>query len=209
MDKQYILAHDTGTGGDKAVITDLQGRVIQSAYRSYPVYYPRPDWAEQEPGELWEAVAATTREVIEQARINPAAILGVGISAQMFNLLPVDEACEPVTPMISWLDVRSVPQADRLLTGDMPAFLFRKTGNIPTAKDIIPKVLWLKEECPRLWARTARLFDCKEYILYKLTGKIGIDWHGASVFFLLDPYQKTWSKEVCQALGIPLEMLPP
>ena len=209
MDKPYILAHDTGTGGDKAVITDLQGRVIQSAYRPYRVYYPRPEWAEQKPDELWEAVAETTREVIEKARINPAQILGVGISAQMFNLLPVDEACEPVTPMISWLDVRSVSQADRLMTGDMPAFLFQKTGNVPTAKDVIPKMLWLKEECPDLWARTAKLFDCKEYILYKLTGKIGIDWHGASVFFLFDPYQKTWSKEVCQALGIPLEMLPP
>jgi xylulokinase len=209
MEKKYLLAHDTGTGGDKAVLTDLQGRILQSAYQDYPVHYPRPDWAEQDPATLWNAVAETTRQVIEKAGINPHEIAGVGISAQMFNLLPVDEHCEPVSPMLSWLDIRSVSQADRLLNGSLPGFLFEKTGNIPTAKDVIPKILWLKEERPDLWSRTAWLLDCKEYILYRLTGRIAIDWHGASVFFLFDPYRKRWSEEVCDALGIPSEMLPP
>jgi xylulokinase len=183
--------------------------VIQSAYQDYPVYYPQTDWAEQDPQEIWRAFAATTRQVIEKSAIDPEEILGVGISAQMFNLLPVDERGRPVTPMLSWLDVRSVRQADRLLSGGTPAFLFQKTGNIPTAKDVIPKILWLKEERPELWRRTAWLLDCKESLLYQLTGKIAIDWHGASVFFLFDPLKKTWSEEVCRALGIPVEKLPP
>jgi len=206
---KYLLAHDTGTGGDKAVLTDLQGRIIHSRYQPYPVHYPRPDWAEQDPEELWRAVAGTTRAVIEAAGIDPAEILGVGISAQMFNLLPVDEAGTPLMPMLSWLDVRSVKQADRLLAGDLPAFLFQHTGNIPTAKDVIPKILWLQEERPDLWDRTAYLLDCKEYILFRLTGRVTTDYHGASVYFLFDPYQKAWSREACQALGIPLGRLPP
>ena len=68
MSGKYILAHDTGTGGDKAVLTDLEGRVVESAYRPYEVYYPRSDWAEQDPDELWQAFAATTREVIAEVR---------------------------------------------------------------------------------------------------------------------------------------------
>jgi xylulokinase len=208
MQKKFILAHDTGTGGDKAVLTTLEGQILQSAYQPYEVYYPQPDWAEQHPEELWQAVTKTTRQVIQQASINPGEILGVGISAQMFNLLPVDERCRPVSPMLSWLDVRSVNQADRLLNQGTQSFLFNHTGNIPTAKDIIPKILWLKEERPDLWERTAWLLDCKEYILFRLTGKIAIDWHGASVFFLFDPYKKTWSEEVCARLQIPLEKLP-
>ena len=209
MNKRYILTHDTGTGGDKAVLTDLRGRIVDSAYQAYGLNYPRPDWAEQDPDELWKAVANTTRLVIEKTGVDPGEILGVGISAQMFNLLPVDERGQPLTPMLSWLDVRSVAQADRLLAGSTPAFLFQHTGNIPTAKDIIPKVLWLKEERPDVWARTARLLDCKEYILYKLTGRIATDWHGASVYFLFDPHRKVWSEPVCRRLGIPIEMLPP
>jgi xylulokinase len=111
--------------------------------------------------------------------------------------------------MLSWLDLRSVAQADRLLEGEMPAFLYRHTGNIPTAKDVPPKILWLKEQRPEIWERTAYLFDCKEYILAKLTGRAVTDWVGASCYFLFDPYKKAWSEEVCKALGIPIDKLPP
>jgi xylulokinase len=208
MVKKYILAHDTGTGGDKAVLTDLRGQIIHSRYQDYGLSYPHPEWVEQDPDELWRAVAQTTHQVIAEAGVDPDEILGVGVSAQMFNLLPVDENCRPLTPMMSWLDMRSISQADRILVGDTPGFLFQYTGNIPTAKDIIPKVLWLKEERPDLWQRTYKLLDCKEYILYKLTGMVGIDWHGASVYFLFDPIHKTWSAPACQRLGIPVEMLP-
>lgn len=209
MQKKYILAHDTGTGGDKAVITDLQGKVIHSVYQSYGLEYPRAEWVEQDPDELWAAVAATTRRVIQESGVGPAEILGVGISAQMFNTLPVDEQCKPLTPMLSWLDLRSVRQADRLMAGETPALLFKYTGNIPTAKDVPPKMLWLKEEAPQVWARTAYLFDCKEYLVYQLTGKVATDWVGASAYFLFDPHQKAWSQEACRLLGIPMEKLPP
>jgi len=205
---RYILAHDTGTGGDKAVLTDLRGNIIHSHYLPYEVEYPEPEWAEQDPGALWDAVARTTRLVISEAGIDNREIVGISISAQMFNLLPVDENYRPLTKMISWLDMRSMPQADRILEEVGADFLFKCTGNIPTAKDIIPKIIWLKEERPEIWKRTHKLLDCKEYIIYRLTGKCAIDWHGASVYFLFDPYRKEWSQEACQALGIPVEMLP-
>lgn len=207
--KKYILAHDAGTGGNKAVLCDLQGKVLYSAYQAYGISYPQPEWVEQDPDEIWRSVAATSHTVIQESGINPAEILGVGVSAQMWNILPVDEKGQALTPMLSWLDLRSIRQADRLTSGDMSAFLFKHTGNIPTAKDSIPKILWLKEERPEIWDRTAYLLDCKEYILFKLTGKIAIDWVGASAYFLFNPHTKQWSEEVCNELGIPLEMLPP
>ncbi len=209
IEKRYILAHDTGTGGNKAVLCDLKGKVVHSVYQSYGISYPQAEWVEQDPDELWQVVAATSRKVIQEAGIDPAEILGVGVSAQMWNTLPVDEKGTPLTPMLSWLDLRSIKQADRVTSDDMPAFLFEHTGNIPTAKDSIPKILWLKEERPEIWDRTAYLLDCKEYILFKLTGKIAIDWVGASVYFLFNPYTKKWSQEVCEKLGIPLGKLPP
>jgi xylulokinase len=157
---------------------------------------------------LWRTCATTTRQVIERAGVDPEDILGVGISAQMFNLLPVDDACRPLTPLLSWLDVRSIKQADRIWEGDTARMLYDHTGNIPTAKDIIPKALWLKEERPEVWDKTFKLLDCKEYILYQLTGKIVTDWHGASVYFLFDPQRRAWSREACDELGIPIDKLP-
>jgi xylulokinase len=209
MTEKYIIAHDTGTSGNKAVLTDLQGRILHTCYAPYAVEYPRRDWAEQDPDALWSAVADTTRRLIREAGIAPAEILGVGVSAQMFNVLPVDARGRPLTKMLSWLDVRSTRQADRILTQVTADFLLRHTGNVPTAKDIIPKILWLKEERPDIWSRVYRLLDCKEYILFKLTGAYATDWHGASVFFLFDPQAKSWSQPVCDALGIPAALLPP
>lgn len=206
--KKYILAHDTGTGGNKAVLCDLDGHVLFSAYESYGIYYPKPEWVEQDPDELWRAVASTSRSVIGKSGIDPADIVGVGVSAQMWNTLPVDEKGKPLSPMMSWLDLRSIKQADRVTRGKNPEFLFKHTGNIPTAKDCIPKILWLKEEFPDIWERTACLMDCKEFILFKLTGKMAIDYVGASVYFLFDPIKKKWSEEVCESLGIPIEKLP-
>ena len=98
--KKYILAHDTGTGGNKAVLCDLRGHVLHSVYQPYGISYPYPEWVEQDPDELWRVVAATSRQVIEESGIDPGQILGVGVSAQMWNTLPVDEKGEPLTPML-------------------------------------------------------------------------------------------------------------
>ena len=101
--KKYILAHDAGTGGNKAVLCDLKGKVVHSVYRSYGISYPQPEWVEQDPDELWRVVAATSRQVIHESGVDPADIVGVGVSAQMWNTLPVDERGHPLTPMLSWL----------------------------------------------------------------------------------------------------------
>ena len=204
----YILAHDIGTGGDKAIISDLNGHVLFSEYQAYSISYPSPEWVEQDPDELWRAIAETSQKVIIKSGIDPKEIIGVGISAQMWNTLPVDDKGKPLMPMMSWLDLRSVKQAEVAVAGDNARFIYDHTGNIPTAKDSIPKILWLKEERPDIWKNTACLMDCKEYILFKLTGRMVTDYVGASVYFLFDPIRKRWSSEVCNRLGIPIEKLP-
>ena len=199
MTKKYILAHDTGTGGDKAVLTDLQGRVIHSAYQDYGIYYPQAEWAEQDPEELWRTVAATTRKVIAEAASTRARSWAWAFQrrcstcCRWMKKVPPSPACSA-----GWTCVRC-PRPTGILSGDTPRFLFDKTGNIPTAKDIIPKILWLKEERPEFWQRTAHLLDCKEYIIFRLTGNFATDWHGASVYFLFDPQKKEWSQQVLDA----------
>ena len=47
--KEYILAHDIGTGSDKAVLVDFSGKIIAAATAPYPTFYPEPAWVEQNP----------------------------------------------------------------------------------------------------------------------------------------------------------------
>jgi len=205
---KYIVAQDVGSSGDKAVLTDLNGHILHSSYVPYRMIFPAAGLAEQDPELLWQAVVQTTRQLMEESSVDPAQIVGIGISAQMFNLIPVDEDFEPITRMITWMDLRGLKQAQNLYNKVSAGEFCQLTGNIPNAKDIIPKILWLKEERPDLWEKTFKLFDCKEYLIHKLTGKCAIDWHGASVYMLFDPIRKTWSHEACETLGIPVEMLP-
>ncbi len=208
MTRRYIIAHDVGTGGDKAILADVRGRVITSSYQPYDVTFPSHGAAEQDPDMLWLAVVHTTRDLLSSSGIDPRDIIGIGISAQAFNLLPVDEKGQPVMNMIGWMDLRCSRQAEHLLKTVDTDLLYQGTGNLPRAKDVIPKILWLKEERPDLWKRTHLLINCKEYIIHKLTGKYAMDWHSASIFFLFDSKNKTWSRQACEALGIPHQMLP-
>ena len=104
------------------MLCDLKGRVVHSVYQSYGISYPRPEWVEQDPDELWRVVAATSKQVIRESGIDPSDILGVGVSAQMWNTLPVDENGHPLTPMLCWLDLRSIKQADRVVKVICPPF---------------------------------------------------------------------------------------
>ncbi len=205
---KFIIAHDVGSSGDKAVITDLNGKTLSSSYVSYNMLYPGIGLVEQDPDVLWDAVVQTTKQLLSDSGIDPANISGIGISSQMFNLIPVDEDFNPITRMITWMDLRGLNQAENIYNHVSAEKFCQWTGNVPNAKDIIPKILWLKEAHPDLWEKTYKLLDCKEYLIYKLTGKCAIDWHGASVFMLFDPINKTWSNEACAALGIPIEKLP-
>jgi len=207
-EKKYIIAHDVGSSGDKAVLTDLNGKIIYSSYESYAMIFPAIGLAEQDPEMLWQTVIKTTKNLVNISGVKKEEIAGLGISAQMFNLIPVDENFAPLTNMITWMDLRAITQAEGSMAKISAAQFCKWTGNVPNAKDIIPKILWLKEERPDLWRRIYKLLDCKEYLIYRLTGKCAIDWHGATVFMLFDPQKKTWSKEACNALGVPLEMLP-
>jgi xylulokinase len=205
---KYIIAHDVGSSGDKAVLTDLLGKILFTSYQPYNMIFPAIGLAEQDPDLLWNAVLQTTHDLVNISGIDTEEIAGVGISAQMFNLVPVDDEYRPLTNMITWMDLRALKQADRFIEQVGVEQICKWTGNIPNGKDIIPKILWLMEERPDLWKRVYKLLDCKEYLIYRLTGRCAIDWHGATVFMLFDPANKTWSKEACSALGISNDILP-
>ena len=64
--KEYILAHDIGTGSDKAVLVDFSGKIITAASAPYHTFYPEPAWVEQNPEDYWKAVCRTSREVVEK-----------------------------------------------------------------------------------------------------------------------------------------------
>ena len=80
--KQYLLGIDIGTSACKIAIFEENGNVVASGNGDYPVYYPKPGWAEQNPDEWWAAVCKAVRETLEKGNVRPEDIAGIGIDGQ-------------------------------------------------------------------------------------------------------------------------------
>jgi len=207
---EYIIAHDVGTGGNKAVLVDPAGRVHGSVFEPYETRYPRLHWAEQAPADWWRAVTTSTRRLLEQTGVRAADILCVTFSWQMLGVVPVDAAGEPLRPGIIWLDGRAQEQAQQIMrkVGGPKLFAYI-VGCAATGKDVLPKLLWLKQEEPEVFQRTALFLDVGGYLLYRSTGRMLSDWTAASVTGLFSLKKKTWDTFLMRYFGLPREKFPP
>ncbi|RLC61075.1 MAG: hypothetical protein DRI48_11165, partial [Chloroflexi bacterium] len=209
MSPQYIVAHDVGTGGNKAVLVDTEGNIHSTAFQPYSIHYPRPDWAEQEPEDWWKAVAATTRQVVEQSGIAPGDVLAMVYATQMLGIVPMDASGQPLRPAIIWLDGRAPQQAKRVMRKFLgPRIFAAVAGAELSGKDGLPKLLWLKENEPQTYERMACFLDVNGYLIHKTTAKTVFEWSCASAFGF-DLKKKDWLRGIIRYVGLDLDKFPP
>jgi len=110
--KQFILAHDLGTTGNKATLFDTHGAIVASTFAGYETAYPQPNWAEQNPADWQDAVFGSTQRLLAESKTPPKEIAVVSFSGHMQGALAVDEGGLPLRPAIIWADQRAGPQAD-------------------------------------------------------------------------------------------------
>lgn len=202
----YIVAHDVGTGGDKAILVTPAGEIRGSTMECYPTSYPRPDWAEQNPDDWWRAIATSTRNLLAQTRVRPQEILAMVFSTQMLGVVPVDGQGEPLRPGIIWLDGRAREQAQQVMARlGGPRIFAQIVGAALGGKDVLPKILWIKQNEPDLFARTDKLLDVSGYLLHRATGEMACDWSAASVSGLFSMKKKRWDDFLIRFFGLPRE----
>jgi len=206
---QYIVAHDVGTSGNKAVLVDTAGNVHATAFAPYAVHYPHPDWAEQQPEDWWQAVTTTTRQVIEQGGIQASDVLCMVYATQMLGIVPMDGGGQPLRPAIIWLDARAPQQAERIMHKFLHPKLFALVAGAElTGKDCLPKLLWLKENEPQVYQKMAHFLDVNGYLTYRATGSVAFEWSCASVF-ALDLKKKDWMRSIIGYVGLDMDKFPP
>lgn len=182
---RYFLGYDLGTSGVKTALIDTDGQLIQSAVSSYATRSPKPGWHEQDPEDWWRAIATTTREVIKKSKIHPQAVSAISFGVQAFGLIPVANNGIPLRPCMTWLDSRSITQAERI---------GRKLGVRISSKDFPAKAYWLKEMEPRVFAKANKLLDCCGYLITKFTGRFACPLETAYVCGY-DFRAKSWKYE--------------
>jgi xylulokinase len=197
-----LVGLDVGTSSVKGLAIDEDGTVISVAERGYPLSTPRPGWSEQDPEDWWRASA----EVLDE--LDAAEAAGIGLSGQMHGLVALDQADRPLRPAILWNDGRTQAQCDEIEERIGFERLVELTGNRALAGFTAPKLLWMAENEPNLYARIAHILLPKDYVRLKLTGEHAIDVADASGTLLFDVADRAWSDEVVRALDVDPAWLP-
>lgn len=211
MTQDYLLGIDIGTYESKGVITDLAGNVIAVQVCPHELQIPQQGWAEHDvEGVWWGDFVTLTRRLLETSGIPPQQIRGVGCSAIGPCVLPVDEECRPLRPggILYGIDTRAVQEIAALEARFGRDVIFQQNGNMLSAQSIGPKILWLKNHEPAIYARAHKFVTSTTFLVARLTGRFVIDHITAS--FWAPPYDfhtNRWNPHFCEGIVEP-ERLP-
>ncbi|MFO7584950.1 MAG: xylulokinase [Anaerolineales bacterium] len=205
----YFIGIDSSTTATKALLIDSAGQVLAVAASEYPFETPRPLWSEQHPDLWWDGAQKSIRAVIQQSGIDPAQVGGVGLTGQMHGLVLLDKDGNVLRPSILWNDQRTQAQCDEIHQRIGKEKFIQITGNVALTGFTAPKILWVKENEPEIYAKAAHVLLPKDYVRYKLTGAYAMDKADGAGTVLMDLKARDWSDEVLSALDIPRAWMPP
>jgi xylulokinase len=196
---------DLGTSGVKALLIDDTQHIIGSATGGLVVARPHPGWSEQDPF----AWIRATEEALDALRTRHgkalAAVKGIGLSGQMHGATLLDHSDTVLRPCILWNDTRSFEEAARL---DADPRFRAITGNVVFPGFTAPKLVWVKEHEPAIFAQVRRVLLPKDYLRLWLTGEHVGEMSDAAGTSWLDTGGRRWSEELLAATGMSVDQMP-
>ncbi len=197
-----------GTGSTKGVLTDLEGRIVAQAAREHKMSLPRPGWAEMDAErDWWGDLVAVCRELVEASGETPIAALTV--SGLGPCLLVCDEDTTPLRPAILYgVDMRATAEIAALDERFGRDEILRRCGKHLSSQAVGPKLKWVRDNEPDVWARTRRWYSSHSFVVARLTGEYVLDHHTASQCDPLydlaaNAWNRDWAEEVAPGLELP------
>jgi len=204
----YLLGIDVSTTATKALLTDEAGKEIAVSSSPYGFETPRPLWSEQDPELWWQASVRSIREVMARAQVEVGQIAAIGLTGQMHGLVLLDGEGKPLRPAILWNDQRTQTQCDQIHERLGRERFIQITGNRALTGFTAPKILWVQQEEPEVFAKAEHILLPKDYLRYRLTSEFALDKADGAGTVLFDLRARDWSAEVLQALEIRPSWLP-
>lgn len=204
----YFMGIDISTTGAKAIIIDDAGGIKAIGSTPQPISQPKPLWSEQNPQDWWEGIVKAIQQALHESNLSGEDIASIGMTGQMHGLVMLDGNGDVLRPAILWNDQRTQEQCDDITNTIGFSRLIELTGNRALTGFTAPKILWVRQHEPDVYAQCEHILLPKDYLRYKLTGEYATDLAGASGTSLLNVAERNWSMEVVDALGIPQSWLP-
>lgn len=187
------LGLDLGTSSLKALLLNEAGKIIASASASIAVSRPKPGYSEQDPADWIAACEAAIASLISTHGNQLLAVKGIGLSGHMHGATLIDQSHNVIRPCILWNDTRSHVEAAQL--DSIPAFR-ALTGNIVFPGFTAPKLVWVKNNEPKNFAKVAKVLLPKDYLRLWLTGETISEMSDSAGTSWLDTGKRVWSKEL-------------
>ena len=203
----YLIGLDIGTSSTKGVLMRETGEVVASVAPEYEFRSPRPLWAESDPADWWAATVAALKGLLETTGIPGRAVAGIGLTGQMHGLVLLDRKGEVLRPCIMWNDQRTASQCASITAETGSKRVLQLTGNPVLPGFTAPKIVWVREHEPEVYARVTKVLLPKDYIRYKLSDEFFTDVSDASGTSLLDVSRRQWSQEMLDVCDIPRQWM--
>ena len=197
---------DLGTSAVKLLLMDEKGTIKNVVSREYPLFFPHPGWSEQNPSDWMEQSMEGIKDLTKD--FDRSKVAGISFGGQMHGLVVLDKEDEVIRPAILWNDGRTEKETEYLNNVIGKDKLSKYTANIAFAGFTAPKILWMKENEPELFAKICKIMLPKDYLAYKLSGSFCTDVSDASGMLLMDVKNKCWSKEMMEICGVREDQLP-
>ena len=205
---EYLLGIDIGTSACKIAVFAKDGQVMAAGNGDYPVYYPHPGWAEQNPDEWWDAICRTIPEVLKKGGIDPAEIRGVGIDGQSWSAIPVDRDGNVLANTPIWMDTRAVDICEEYNEKIGKDRIFGLCGNPLQPSYTTPKIIWYQRNLPDVYAKTYKILQSNSFIAFRLTGVMSQELSQGYGLHCFDMRKGVWDEEMCRAFGFSPDILP-
>lgn len=203
-----FLGIDLGTTSVKVVAMNESGTILAESSAEYPLYYPKPGWAEQNPEDWWQGTITAIKALLTSPSVNASDVVSIGFSGQMHGLVALNQQNQVLRPAILWCDQRTQTECDAITNHFGPKGLLETVSNQALTGFTAPKLLWMKQHEPDLFDQIAHILLPKDYISFRLSGQYVTEVSDASGMLLLDVENRCWSKELCDFIGISDHQLP-
>lgn len=203
---KYILSIDLGTTSMKVVLFDNALTAIQTSKIDYPTEYPHPQWAEHNTENWWKALLSALDQC-KAIKIDLDDIALISIDAMTPTIVPVDTDGNALYNAIIWMDRRSEEQCKKI-DAALGNSLFKINGNHNDPSNFAPKVMWIRDNKPEIYAKTAKFLYANAYLVKRLTGEFSMDRTQCGLSQLCDTIKGTWDDSLIAGCGLDKNKLP-
>ncbi|TDX85463.1 FGGY-family pentulose kinase [Neorhizobium sp. R1-B] len=206
--QQYVIGVDVGTGSARAGLFDLSGKMLSVAKRDITLFREAGSIVEQSSTEIWNAVCAIIREAVASAGVDPTRVVGLGFDATC-SLVVLGEGGKPLAVgpsekaernIIVWMDHRAVAQAERI--NAMGHDVLRYVGGRISPEMETPKILWLKENRPAIFAAAWQFFDLADFLTWKSTGDLSRSTCTVTCKWTYLAHEARWDESYFEKIGL-------